>query len=579
MLELWPRPILQDRMERHNGPLLDLSHASEIIAIILGSMPLRDRFNCALVCKAWAEAATAATRTVIVKHRVQKFSSLRDWLEKHGNRLEVLQLHECQRAALTALPCYANLQDLLLHSSCKGRCKLFATIASRAWTDIAAATRLTSLSVSCVQTTSLQADVVAALTALPNLEQLTWSHVHCSGNGQLSDSSLLQRVTRLTSLELEDVAAAALQHLGSLTKLQHLSIVDGEGWAAAGCPGLQELKALTSLKLNRNYLFDIPACATQLTALRQLDVSKASPTALNRLHVLTNLTQLCVWHLAGLSPESSPLKLPGLQHLQLVDTYPQATMPMSFLASCSQLQVLKLHRSALEGPGSLVTSTMLQHLELPHCKIVAINGAADPASWQQVFSGPGRLPHLTHLQLRPVQPALQQSDIDRLVECCSTLKVLRLETLQDSFAPTLARLPDLTHLHLFRVSAEDCGALGQLTGLRQLTVDDPWDLSAVGLRPLVALNQLTSLGFGGFCRSRNVVLDIWARYLMKDDPRDCDYALINKVCVVYGYMSPFVQAGGRAGVSMCVGWGCSGGDGEGGGVLYDGAVLPVTPCQ
>jgi len=487
-------------------------------------MPLRDRFNCALACKAWAKAATAATRSIILKHRTQDLSSLRDWLEKHGNRLEVLQLHDCSRAALTALPCYAKLQDLMLRSSWGD----FAIIASRTWTDIASATRLTSLSVSCVKTASPEADVVAALTALPNLEQLTWCYVYCTGHRLLSDSLLFQQMARLTSLELWGVAIEALQHLGSLTKLQHLSIGDvWGGWAAAGCPGLQELKALTSLELNSSDMDDIPASVSQLTALQQLEVPKASPTALNQLQVLTGLTQLCGWQVTGLLPESPPLKLPGLQHLQLKPGDNRVTMPMSFLASCSQLQVLKLNGYDLQGPGSLVASTMLQHLELPSFNIFAGDGAADPVSWQQVFSGPGRLPHLTYLQLGTDQPALQQSDIDRLLEVCSSLKVLHLR----SFAPALARLPGLTNLHLGEASAEDYGALGQLTGLRQLTVAYPCDMSAVGLGQLVALNQLTSLGFVSFSHSSNAALDTLARHLMKDDLRECQYALINKVCV------------------------------------------------
>jgi len=278
-------------MEDHNDPLLDLSHAApDIIAMVLGSMSLRERFSCALVCKAWAEAATAATHSIILEDRMQGLSGLQHWLEKHGNMLEVLQLHACHYAALTALPCCAQLQDLLLQGV---MCKI-VSIASRTWGDIASATKLTSVSLKCVQTVSQQADVVAALTALPNLEQLTWRDVHCSDSvrkNQLSDSSLLQQMTRLTSVELQGVTAAALQHLGSLTKLQHLSIrtesnwhaVATNEWHAPSCPGLQELKALTSLKLYSRFMGDLPASASQLTALRQLGVCMATSTALNQL--------------------------------------------------------------------------------------------------------------------------------------------------------------------------------------------------------------------------------------------------------------------------------------------------------
>jgi len=515
-------------MEDHAGQHLDA--APEIITKFLGSLPLRERLNCALVCKPWAEAATAATRIIILKHRVQDLSSLQIWLEKHGNRLEVFQLRAGCKAPLDALPCCPKLQDLLL----RGFGGDSVSIASRTWSDIASASKLTSVSLSCVETASPQEDVVSALTALPNLEQLTWCSVDCNDELWLCDSSLLQHMTRLTSLELLFVTAAALQHLGSLTKLQHLSISTAQGRAASACPGLQELKPLTSLKLANSNQVDLPASASQLTALRQLDVCGATPTGLNRLHVLTNLTQLRVQDMTGLSAESPPLQLPGLQHLELEEGDQHVIMPMSFLARCTQLQSLKLWGYHLKGPGSLV-----QHLELRSCSITAANGAA---SWQQVFSGPGRLPHLTYLRLWAKNPPLQQADMDRVAEFCSNLQVLHLDTLQDSCAPALARLPGLTNLHLHRASDGQCSAIAQLTGLRQLEVKLPWALmlSAVGLRQLAALQQLTSLGFGRFYFS---VLNSCAQHLMKDTMPGHTFAITNRVCTNAEFRSPMPYCG------------------------------------
>jgi len=132
--------------------------------------------------------------------------------------------------------------------------------------------------------------------------------------------------------------------------------------------------------------------------------------------------------------------------------------------------LLKLQGFDLQGPGSLVASTMLQHLELDRCSIVAADGAVGPAGWQQVFPGPGQLPHLTSLQLLGEQTTQQQADIEGVVACCSNLKVLALDTLQDSCAPALAQLPGLTDLHLSKASDEECSALVQLTGMKQLLV-------------------------------------------------------------------------------------------------------------
>jgi len=442
--------------------------------------------------------------------------------------LKVLQLHACG-AALNALPCCIKLQDLLLH----GACDQYLSMASRTWGDIASAVKLTSVSLEYVQTASQQADVVAALTALPNLEQLSWHCVHCSNERELSNSSLLPHMTQLSSLELLGVTAAALQHLGSLSKLQQLSMSVAWGWAAAGCPGLQELKALTTLRLSSSDGVDFAASANQLTALQQLGVQTATPTALNGLQGLTDLTQLCVWHVLGLSAKSPPLKLPGLQHLELFDDR-NATMPMSYLASCTQLKILRLQGYELEGSGSLVASTVLQQLELKECSIFEADEAADPVSWHQVFPGPGRLPHLTSLGLFDEEPALLKADIKGLVACCSNLKDLGCDMLPRSCAPALARLAGLTHLQLQCARDEECRAVVWLTGLRELMVRTPWQMSAVGLRQLAALQQLTCLRFGTtFDVSQ---LDTLAMHLMKDNPEgqglsDCEYGIVNKVCM------------------------------------------------
>jgi len=325
---------------------LDLSRApSNVILLVLQNMSLRDRFTCALVCKAWAEAATTATRSIILRRWMLDPSCLQRWLEKHGGQVETLQLHECGHAVLTALPC-PKLQDLLLH---------FAhppDVSGRVWCDIAAATKLTSVFLRYVTTSSHQADVVAALTALPDLQQLTWYGVRCS-EGLLSDSSLLwQTATRLTYLKLYDVSSVALQHLSSMTKLQHLHIGLGYGAAdVADYPGLQELKALTSLHLYS--VEDIPASVSQLTALQELEVYHATPAAVTGLQVLTALTHLKVGRLKYSADHSLQLQLTSLQHLELRSSPAQAPVPMSFMASCKHLRVLLLHLP-LMGPGSLV---------------------------------------------------------------------------------------------------------------------------------------------------------------------------------------------------------------------------------
>jgi len=486
-------------MERPSSPL-DLAQAPlDFIGMILEHLNLKDRVTCALVCKAWAKAV-AATHSSILKRGPQHISCMQQWLGKHGIYVKVLQLHECNGAALTALPC-AHLQDLLLQGV--DEYAKHMQIDRKVVGNIAAATKLTSVSLSGLAIACRQADVVSALTALPNLQQLTWRGVQCNWQPELRDSALLQHLTMLTRLELHsDIEAEALQHLGSFTKLQHFSIEvrkqysievrqHAEEWAAAGCAGLQQLKALTALELYNYVGGDIPIGAQQLTALQQLDVWTASPSALNGLRALTRLTLLRVRVLTGLSLESAPLQLPALQHLELELRSPRTT-PMSFLASCTQLRVLKLGGLNFIGPGSLVTSTMLQHLKLSNCSFQAADGAAGPVSWQQGFPGLGRLPHLTSLELAHVR---QHSYVEGVVAYCSSLRDVHIHPLQDSVVSVLARLPDLTSLHLIDINEHLCTSLAQLTGLRELTAHDPGYLSFDGLKHIAALKQLTSLAF------------------------------------------------------------------------------------
>jgi len=284
---------------------LDLSLAPfDVLTQILQTMCEKDRFICALVCKS---SAAAATRTVTVwQPSVQKFSCFQQWMEKHGDQLEVLLLHGCSGVALTAMP-FAQLQRLLLYGGFQ--VGSYINVSSRVWGNIAAATKLTSMVLSGVKTASQQADVVSALTALPDLKHLVWLDVQCNGKQKLSDSLLLAHLTKLTVLDLRGVSAAALQHLGSLTKLQGMSVSEAEDWAAAGCPGLQELKALTRLQLLQG-VEDMPASVCQLTALQELKVFKASQTAIISLQVLTGLTHLEVQDLGGLSVGTPPLQLP-----------------------------------------------------------------------------------------------------------------------------------------------------------------------------------------------------------------------------------------------------------------------------
>jgi len=482
--------------------VIDLSDApQDVITVLLGSMELEQRFTCALVCSDWAKAAAATTHS-IVKHRVRDLTGLQQWLEKNGSQIETMQLHADCLSDMDRLPC-SQLRDLLLHGQC-WTCKLM--LEGKVWSDIAAATKLTSLSLQWVCTDSHQADVVSALTALPDLQQLSWQEVECGQQRELSDSRLLQQLTKLTSLDLRVVSAEALQHLGSVSKLQHLSISQAAEWAAANCPGLQQLTGLTSLQLYHR-LQASPSTVSHLTALQQLEVSEASTTELNGLKALTALTKLGVFHLIH---DKTHLKLPNLHILEIGAGYDTA-LHMSQLSSCTPLRKLTLHEFCLVGPDSLVASSMLQELWVQDCSLSSPEGPACVDPWQLVFPGPCRLPHLTLLSLRSVSPPPRQADLERLVACCSGLRRLELTAasfpqrfISASAFECLAQLTSLVELELSTVDDQQCSSFAQLTGLQELAVIYPEQLSAVGLRHLARLQQLTRLSFGSAFDSSKV---------------------------------------------------------------------------
>jgi len=97
----WPVSSSVHLCSAGGAPALDVSHAPlDVVKTLLQNMSYRDRFTCTLVCKAWAEAAAATTRSINLKHKVQDLSSLELWLDKHGSSLEGLQLHSCNTEAV-----------------------------------------------------------------------------------------------------------------------------------------------------------------------------------------------------------------------------------------------------------------------------------------------------------------------------------------------------------------------------------------------------------------------------------------------------------------------------------------------
>jgi len=489
----------------------------DALTAIMQRLELKDRFKCALVCRAWADAAAAAATRSINQKGSFDVSSLQQWLEKHGSQVEVLHLDLYSQTALTALPCPKLPCPVLRDLELLVRADKHVAIGCGAWSDIAAATQLTSVSLSWIDT-PFQPEAASALTALPHLKQLSWRSLHSGVKENLQTdlcdvSALLQHQTQLTKLELQGVTAEALQHLGSLSKLQHLSIKRAsvtaeihptapQEWDEGSLPDLPVLSALTSLEWDCSE--DIPGSLYQLTALRRLKVCEATATALDGLQVMPGLSHLCVRNIYDLPEPSAtppaPWQLPALQHLELT-TRGLNVFNMALLACCTQLQDISLQCMGLGGSVSMLgSSSILQRLGLWNCHPHA-------ATWREFFlQGSAQLPQLTMLQLQ-VQGSIMMrdavvrpADLEFVAACCPGLKELALA--HAAGAPELTQLPHLTCLHLHAIHPKQCNSLAQLTGLRKLRIFDIKRLTVAGLRELAVLQQLTYLSMGSFLSSR-----------------------------------------------------------------------------
>jgi len=258
--------------------------------------------------------------------------------------------------------------------------------------------------------------------------------------------------------------------------------------------------------------------------------------------------------------DATPLQLTALRSLDM--SFPPLdygnVLRMSQLSSCTQLRWLTLRNHCLVGPDSLVASTMLQELHLYDCRLSNPDSPACADPWQLLFPGPGRLPHLTSAVLCSVDPAPRQADLERLVACCSGLRVLTLRSspssrrlARASAFECLSHLTNLATLHLTTVTDQHCSSLAQLTGLKQLVVDNPKKFSPVGLRHLACLQQLTSLGFMEAFDSYKVKAVLQAQLSDRFETlsQGCNHTLVNKVRAAADCKAAFAVSHDRA---LCV---------------------------
>jgi Leucine-rich repeat (LRR) protein len=356
-----------------------------LTAQILQHVPQQQRMKqCALVCKAWAAAATHVT--VTVERRLDNmprhaFAALERWLAQHADQLESLQLsfgtHSERHQLQLPLDKLGKLQRLQLDGftlrlpgdrlpAQRPKHKLgrwtFTRLCRDSGSDSderAAVYRGSSSSSSGEEESEEEEIYTAARMPLPSLQHLQLSRV------QLASISSLLRLAdapALTSLKADEVSFG--QHDGSLG-------VPTQQLAAAVAGLLQQLPRLAVLELPGLPISDT---AVQhmgaMQGLQQVSLAHVDPMPPCKLqHLPNSITQLCLQgnydrsSSYGAEPSLPPRlqQLSGLLRLQLWD----CCVPPTALASFTRMQVLQMEQCDLaldRGDYLGATATLLNAL-------------------------------------------------------------------------------------------------------------------------------------------------------------------------------------------------------------------------
>jgi hypothetical protein len=320
-------------------------------------------------------------------------------------------------------------------------------------------------------------------------------------------------------LDNEDGLSAALS---LLPDLQHLSLDLNSGSHAnrhlqLPSKALLGLSRLTYLELHQGLQdsdgFQQLRC---LTCLQDLRLNCFGPGIYVGASMMSGLKQLTRLTLKGRSGEVifEPGALAGktlLQHLELPECkiaggsvgVAELMHHLHQLEHCTHLNLcdsLRSDTAVVSSPAAatfsaLTASSKLQHLNISGCPLPA-------GVWQHIFPAGKQLQHLRALNISHVhewQGPATTPDGNRLVGCCPGLQSLQMRELQynaELLAP-LSQLSRLSELYLLPAerSPEGLEVVCQLTGLRRLEMWVPKKDKSLLL--LVAqLKHLTHFGDG-----------------------------------------------------------------------------------
>jgi len=228
----------------------------KVIEVILQHVPLTERLTaCALVCKAWADAA--ASLSVHVEHQVRPeyLSAFIPWLEQHGHRLCSLQLQSSyglsEQLPLLQLPPSLQRLDCLhlkklslalpapQHSTAAGGSLAAARTASGAAGAVALLPRLRELKLQSCSVDAL--DSIVRLTAASSITRL---ELGCVRFLDLAGDTLYSAGWPMESLlRVQEAVSEMLQQLPDLRvlRLNHALLCPAAVQQVSAMPCLREL--------------------------------------------------------------------------------------------------------------------------------------------------------------------------------------------------------------------------------------------------------------------------------------------------------------------------------------------------
>jgi len=324
----------------------------------------------ARVCSSWAEAAAAATWSIVLDST--DTDSLQLWLHSRGDSVLEIDLTQAS-GVITTLPC-PKLQDLVLFNS-----SVDLRPGSQLLQDLCSATALTRLCL-CDVTYQGEPDLAAVLLALPNLQSFSLLSMGQEQYIKVQEPQQQQLLLHANSANEVQHSQAPSQQLWSahgdptdgyrcftdsgmefickLTKLQYLELGSLQGVTAAGLACLVKLQELQGLNLEDLTcdisLSDVPTFS-QMTDLTKLSLHwepdgphcEFDPSILEHLTALEDVAVLCCSPARGTAGAAELLsrlsQLPERQKLEfkyvtgLNECPPQA---FSALTSSSMLESL-----------------------------------------------------------------------------------------------------------------------------------------------------------------------------------------------------------------------------------------------